>query len=105
MSVSTTSTSVTEDSEEATLVSAKELEQVMCIQYPITFLGVVTQDGSALGPVSALLDSKSEVNAMHPTFAERLGLMVQTTNIDAQKINSTTLETYGMVVTAFSVTD
>ena len=42
MSVLTTSTSVTEDSEEATLVSAKEMEQVTCIQYPIGFLGGVT---------------------------------------------------------------
>ena len=105
MSVSTTSTSVTEDSEEATLVSAKELERVTCIQYPIAFPGGVTQDGSALGPVSALLDSGSEVNAMHPAFAERLGLVVRTTNVGAQKIDGTTLETYEMVVAAFSVTD
>ena len=105
MSVLTTSTLVTEDSEEATLVSAKELERVLCIQYPIAFLGGVTQDGSALGPVLALLDLGSKVNAMHPAFGERLGLMVQTTNVGAQKIDSTTLETYGMVVAAFLVTD
>ena len=105
MSVSTTSTSVTGDSEKATLVSAKELERVSCIQYPIAFPGGVTQDGSALGPVSALLDSGSEVNAMHPAFAERLGLVVRTTNVGAQKIDGTTLETYGMVVAAFSVID
>ena len=55
--------------------------------------------------MSALLDSGSEVNAIHPTFAEKLGLVVQTTNIGAQKIDGTTLETYGMVVAAFSVTD
>ena len=96
---------MTEDSEEAILVSAKELEQVTCIQYPIAFPGGVTQDGSALGPVSALLDSGSEVNAMHPAFAERLGLVVRTTNVGAQKIDGTTFETYGMVVAAFSVTD
>ena len=101
MSVSTTSTSVTENSEEATLVSAKELEQVTCIQYPIAFPGDVTQDGSALSPVSALLDLGSEVNAMHSAFAKRLGLVVQTTNVGAQKIDGTTFETYGMVVVAF----
>ena len=105
MSVSTTSTSVTEDSEEATLVNAKELEQVTCIQYLIAFPGGVTQDGSALGPVSALLDSGSEVNTMHPAFAKKLGLVVRTTNVGAQKIDGTTLETYGMVVAAFSVID
>ena len=42
---------------------------------------------------------------MHPAFAERLGLVVRTTNVGAQKIDGTTLETYGMVVVAFSVTD
>ena len=39
--VLTTSTMVTEDSEEAILISAKELEQVMYIQYYIAFLGGV----------------------------------------------------------------
>ena len=105
VSVSTNFTSVTEDSEEATLVSAKELERVTCIQYPIAFSGGVTQDGSELGPVLALFDLGSEVNAMHPAFAKRLGLGVRTTNVGAQKIDDTTLEIYGMVVVAFSVTD
>ena len=94
-----------EDREEATLESAKELERVTCIQYLIAFPGGVTQDGSALGLVSALLDLGSEVNAMHPTFVERLGLVMRTTNVGAQKIDGTTLETYGMVVAASSITD
>ena len=37
-----TSTSVTEDNEEAILASAKELKRVTCIQYFITFLGGIT---------------------------------------------------------------
>ena len=53
----------------------------------------------------ALLDLGSEVSAIHPAFVERLGLVVQTTNIGTQKIDGTTLETYGMVIAAFSVTD
>ena len=104
-SVLTTYTLVTEESEEAILVSAKELEQVTCIQYPITFPGSITQDCLALDPILALLDLSCEVNVMHPAFAERLGLVVQTTNVGAQKINGTTLETYIMVVVAFSVAD
>ena len=40
--VLTTSMLVTEDSEEAILVSAKELEYVTCIQYLIASLGDVT---------------------------------------------------------------
>ena len=105
VSISTTSTSVTENNEETILVSVKELERVTCIQYPIAFPGGVTQDDSALGLVLALLDLGSEVNAMHPAFAERLGLVVQATNVGAQKIDGTTLETYAMVVAAFLVTD
>ena len=103
--VSTTSTSVTKDNEEVFLVSVKELKQLTCIQYLIAFSGGITQNGSALDPVSAFLDSGSEVNTMHPAFAERLGLVVQATNVGAQKIDGTTLETYGMIVAVFSVTD
>ena len=53
----------------------------------------------------ALLNLGSEVNAIHPAFAERLGFVVQTTNVSAQKIDGTIIEIYGMVVAAFSVTD
>ena len=76
-------TSMTDDSKEAILVSVKELEQVTCIQYLIAFPGDVTQNGSALDPMSALLNSGSEVNVMHLAFVERLGLVVQVTNIGA----------------------
>ena len=101
----TTSTLVTKDSEEAILVSVKELERVTYIQYLITFPGGVTQDGSTLDPILALLDSGSEVNALHPAFAEKLGLVMRATNINAQKIDGTTLKTYRMVIAAFLVTD
>ena len=58
-----------------------------------------------MDPVLALLDLGSEINTMHPAFAKRLGLVVRAINVGAQKIDGTTLETYGMVVVAFSVTD
>ena len=75
--------------------------------YPVFYclFGWQTQDGSALDLVSALFDLSSEVNAIYLAFAEKLGFVVQTTNIGAQKINDTTFETYGMVVVIFSVTD
>ena len=53
----------------------------------------------------ALLDSSSEINAVHPTFAKELGLPIRPTDVGAQKIDGTTLDTYGMVVAAFSVKD
>ena len=96
---------MTEDSEKAILVSTKELEQVMCIQYPITFPGGITQDGSSLDPVSTLLNLGSKVNAIHLVFAKMLELVVRTTNIAAQKIYNTTHEIYKIVVAAFLVTD
>ena len=58
-----------------------------------------------MDPVLALLDLSSKVNAMHPAFAKKLGLVIQITNVGAQKINGTTFETYGVVVVVFSVTD
>ena len=55
--------------------------------------------------MSALLNSGSEVNVIYLSFAEKLGFVMQPTNVGAQKINGTTFETYKMMVTAFSVTD
>ena len=113
MSVSATSTPVTETREEtvetAEAVEAAEtgkdggkskgeypdnLVRVLCIRYPINF---------GKQSVLALFDSSSEVNAAHPAFAKELGLPVRPTDVGAQKIDSTTLDTYGMVVAAFSV--
>ncbi len=73
----------------------EELEQVSCIWYPVTF-----KDRT-----EALLDSGSEVNAMSQAFAQQLGLKICKTNVGTQKINGTTLETYGMVVYILSVSD
>ena len=55
--------------------------------------------------MSALLDSGSEVNAIHPTFAWELGLSIRTTNVGAQKIDGIMLDIFGMVVVAFSMMD
>ena len=120
MSVSATSTSMTETREEtvakdvetAEAVKSTEvskdgaqnkgeypnLARVPCIQYPITFW---KKSVSML----ALFDLGSEVNAIHPALARKLGLAVRPTDIRAQKIDGTMLDTFEMVVTAFSVTD
>ncbi len=89
--VSGTSTSTTDKKTE------QELERVPCIWYPVTFKD---QDQT-----EALLDSGSEVNTMSQAFAQQLGLKIRKTNVGAQKIDGTTLETYGMVVSTFSVSD
>ncbi len=73
----------------------EELERVPCIRYPVTFKD----------QTEALLDSGSEVNAMSQAFAQQLGLKIHKTNVGAQKIDGTILETYRMVVSTFSVSN
>ncbi len=73
----------------------EELERVPCIRYPVTFKD----------QTNALLDSGIERNAMSQAFAQQLGLKIRKTNVGAQKIDGTTLETYEMVVSTFSVSD
>ena len=74
------------------------LARVPCIRYPITFRKKSVS-------MSALLDSESEVNAIYPTFARKLGLPIRSTDVGAQKIDRIMLDTFAMVVSAFSVTD
>ena len=93
MSVSATSTPVTGTREEVveaaesvgTIKVGKDdeesegeypnLAQVPCIRYPITFRKSMS--------MSALLDSGSEVNAIHPSFAKQLGLPIRPTDVGA----------------------
>ena len=74
------------------------LAQVPCIWYPI-----ISRKKSV--SVSALLDLGNKVNAIYPTLAQELGLSIRPTDVGAQKIDGTMLDIFGMVVTAFSVTD
>ena len=89
--VSATSTSVTGAREEA-------LKRVPYIHYPVQFKKDKTQ-------LQALVDSESEANTMHPSFAKQLGLLILPTDVGAQKIDGTALDTHGIVVATFSVED
>ncbi len=53
--------------------------------------------------VMALIDSGSEVNAMTPAFAVKLGLGPRPTNVGAQNIDGSPLETHGMASARFSL--
>ena len=75
---------------------SENLVQVPCICYSINF---------GKKSVSALFDLGSKVNAVHPVFAKELVLLIRPTDIGAQKIDSTMLDTFKMVVVAFSVTN
>lgn len=70
--------------------------QVFCIQYFIIFYKQF---------MLVLLKSEIEINTIFPTFAKKLGLPIKQINIRAQKIYSTMLDTYEIVVIVFSVMD
>ena len=55
--------------------------------------------------VWALIDLSSEVNAITLIYAAKLGLKVHHTKVRAQKVDGSTLETFGMVLASFQVKD
>ena len=72
--------------------------RVFYIYYPVQFQ--VSQE-----QIKALLNSGNEVNAMNPDYAWKLGLKIRRTNVGDQKINSSALETFEMVIADFQVED
>ncbi len=71
----------------------EELEWVLCIWYLVTFKN----------QTEVLLDWKSKVNAINQAFVLQLDLKTQKTNVRAQKMDSTTLEIYRIIVSIFFV--
>ncbi len=74
------------------------LQRIPCIRYPVQF-----QEDQP--EVKALIDSGSEVNAMIPAYAKKLGLTTRKTSVGAQKIDDSPLKTYGMASARFSIQD
>ena len=52
-----------------------------------------------------MLDSGSMVNTMSPAYAKKLGLKTRKTNVRAQKIDGSAVETFGMVIADFQIED
>ncbi len=73
----------------------KELEWIPCIWYLITFKD----------QTEALLDLGSKVNPISQAFAHQLGFKIWKTNVGTQKIDGTTLKTYEIIVSTFSILD
>ncbi len=82
-------TSITKKMEE------NKLEWVFCIWYPIIFKD----------QTKTLLDLGSKVNAISQAFTHQLDFKIQKTNVEAQKIEGTTLEIYRIIVSTFSMSD
>ena len=75
----------------------EKLKRVFCIWYP----GILKNQNQT----KALLNSKSEVNAMNLAFTSQLDPRIWKINVGTQKIDGTTLETYGIVIFIFFLLD
>ena len=73
------------------------LDQVSWLHYPVQF----QKDKGAI--IWALIDSGSEVNVMTLAYAKKLGLRTQKSDVRAQKIDGSSLKTFGMVIAGFQV--
>ena len=89
MLVSATSVPVTDGGKEVVV-------RVPYIHYPVRF-----QEEQ----VKALINSGCKINAMSPAYAKKLGFKTRKSNVGAQKIDGSALETFGMVIADFQVED
>lgn len=71
------------------------LKKVSYIHYPFCFCK------DKKNKMRDLIDSDSKVNAMTSTYVAKLGLNVCQTNIGAQKIDGSTLQTFRIVLASF----
>ena len=95
VSVLATSVLVTETIKEAYKVIVPN--RLPCIYYLVQF----QKDHKAT--IWALIDLASKVNAMTLAYAKQLGLQVQKTEVEVQKIDDSLFRTFGMVIASFQV--
>ncbi len=81
--------------------SEASIGPLQCVPY-IRYLVQFQEDQPE---VKALIDSSSEVNAMTPAFAAKLELRPRPTNVGAQKIDGSSLETHSIASARFSIQD
>lgn len=74
------------------------LDCIPCIYYPMCFCK--EQD-----KVLALINSENEVNIMTAAYTLKLSLTIYPTNVGAQKVDGSTLKTFGMVLASFQIED
>ena len=87
MSDLATSVPVTDSNEEIVV-------RVPCIYYPVR---------SQNEQIRALLNNGSKINTINPDYTWKLGLKIRKTNVGAQKIDSSALETFEIVIADFQV--
>ena len=82
---------------------SEEVVKVPCIYYPVQFQEGQKQEDQR--QIRVLLDSGSEINAINPAFAWKLGLYIQKNNVGAQKIDSSALKIFRIIIADFQVED
>ena len=71
------------------------LDRIPCICYFVQFRKDKSKD------ILALLNSKSEVNAITLAYAAHLDLKMRVTDVGVKKIDGSLLATYGIVIAVF----
>ena len=74
--------------------TSRPLKRVPYIHHPLYFQ-------KDLRKTRALIDSNSKVNAMTPAYSAKLSLKVRETDIGAQKIDGSILDTFEMILANF----
>lgn len=69
---------------------------IYCIHYSLHFQN--DQDKKR-----TLINLGSEANAISPAYVKKLSLRMQKTNVGAQKIDGSSLNTFGMVIAGFQI--
>ena len=95
VSVMSTSASVTGANKKTQEVI---LDRVPYIHYPVQFRKYKEV-------IRALIGSGSKVNAIALAYASKLGLWIQVTDVKAQKIDGSLLQTFQIIITGFQVED
>ena len=75
-------------------VKKKALKRILFINYPVQFKKNTAE-------VWTLIDVKIEINVMVPAYTKKLSFQMQKTDVGAQKIDRSILETYSMVIASF----
>lgn len=76
------------------ILEALSLQKVFYIKYLVQI-----SDSN----VRTLIDLGSEINAITPTYLTKLDLVIRSTNVTAQRINSILLKIYGIIIARFFV--
>lgn len=71
----------------------------------VTYIHYLVQLKNELDKIQGLIDLGSEINIITSAYAKKLGFWMKKTDLRAQKIDASILETYNIVIVGFEVYD